>query len=132
VTGEQVKDKESDFLSRSPAHLFTCSPVWRSARSVWPFVGFLGLFCILLVMVTRFYLPEALAAFKGADERGRKLIAAHALLMLFVVLVILGLSWMLIFRIGRYFFPRGRQPEPKTKYTDAWTEAGKRLRPPEE
>jgi hypothetical protein len=127
-----VKDKESNSLSCSPAHLFTCSPVLRSARSVWAFVGFLGLFCVLLVMVTRFYLLGALADFNGADERGRKLIAVHALLMLSVVLVILGLSWILIFRIGRYFFPGGGTREPKTKYTDAWTEAGKRMRPPEE
>ncbi len=51
-------------------------------------------------------------------------------------LIVLGLSWMMIFRVGRYFFPnRGEQPdqpEAKTKYTDAWTEAGKRMRPPEE
>jgi hypothetical protein len=127
-----VKDKEWNFPCRSPARLFTCSPVSRSARSVWAFVGFLGLFYILLAMVTKFYLLGALADFHGADERGRKLIAAHALLMLSVVLVILGLSWLLIFRIGRYFFPRGGPREPKTKYTDAWSEAGKRMRPPEE
>ena len=90
------------------------------------------MFCILLVMVTRVYLLGALADFSGADARGRKLIAVHALLMMSAVLAVLGLSWILIFRIGRYFFPRGGMREPKTKYTDAWTEAGKRMRPPEE
>jgi hypothetical protein len=83
-------------------------------------------------MVTKFYLLGALADFKAADERGRKLIAVHALLVMCAVLAILGMSWILIFRIGRYFFPPDGGPEPKTKYTDAWTEAGKRMRPPEE
>ena len=90
------------------------------------------MFWVLLAMVTKFYLLGALADFKGADERGRKLIAVHALLMMSVVLVILGLSWILIFRIGRYFFPRSGGREAKTQYTDAWKEAGKRMRPPEE
>ena len=82
--------------------------------------------------MSKMYLLKALADFNGADERGRKLIAVHALLLMSVMLAILGLSWILIFRIGRYFFPRSGTREPKTKYTDAWTEAGKRLRPPKE
>ncbi|MGD0464388.1 MAG: hypothetical protein ABSB74_18040 [Tepidisphaeraceae bacterium] len=99
---------------------------------MWAFVGFLGLFCILLVLVTRVYLLRALADFNGADERGRKLIALHALLLMSLLLVILGLSLILIFRIGRYFFPQRSKTPDKTKYTDAWAEAGKRMRPPEE
>ena len=85
-----------------------------------------------LLAVTKFHLLGALADFHRADERGRKLIAVYALLGTCAVLLILGLSWILIFRIRRYFFPPGGGREPKTKYTDAWSEAGKRLRPPEE
>jgi hypothetical protein len=127
--------------NRKPAKagksLISCSTVYcstfsRSAgRSVWAFVAFLGLFCILLVLVTKLYLLRALADFNGADERGRKIIALHAMLLMSLLLVILALSLVLIFRIGRYFFPRRYQARDKTKYTDAWAEAGKRMRPPE-
>jgi hypothetical protein len=95
-------------------------------------VGFLGLFVILLVMVSRVYLLRALADFQGADERGRELIGLHATLLLLVVLAILLGSWMLIFRIGRYFFPANREKRAKTTYTDAWEEAGKRLQMPKD
>jgi heme/copper-type cytochrome/quinol oxidase subunit 2 len=108
----------------------------RMGRSIWAFIGFLALFCFLLELLTKFYLLRALADFKVADEAGKKLIGIHALLMMCAVLIVLGLSWMMIFRVGRYFFPRqgeqGEEREAKTKYTDAWTEAGKRMRPPEE
>ncbi len=108
----------------------------RLGRSIWAFVGFLALSYFLLAMLTKVYLLRALEDFKSADEAGKKLIGIHALLLMCAVLIVLGLCWMLIFRVGRYFFPgQGQQPdqgEPKTKYTDAWTEAGKRMRPPEE
>jgi hypothetical protein len=90
------------------------------------------LFFILLALVTKLYLLRALTDFNGSDDRGRKLISLHALLLMSLLLVILGLSLILLFRIGRYFFPTPRSPEPKTKYTDAWTEAGKRIKTPEE
>ena len=104
----------------------------RRGRSVWAFVGFLALFLILLLMITKIYLPRALADFKGADERGRRLIGLHALLLMSVILVILGLSLIMIFRIGRYFFPGNRQKRVKTEYTDAWAESGKRMKTPED
>jgi hypothetical protein len=104
----------------------------RFGKSVWAFVGFLAMFCILLLLVTKVYLLPALAAFNAGDERERKLLGVHALLLMLAILVILGLSGILIFGIGRYFLPRKRQIEPKTTYTDAWTEAGKRLRGPED
>src|ERR1700683_794266 len=101
----------------------------RTGRSVWAFVAFLALFCFVLGLMTELYLLPALSAFKVADERGRKLLAVHALLLMCAVLAILGLSWIMIFRVGRYFFPaRGGTREEKTNYTDAWTEAGKRMR----
>jgi hypothetical protein len=104
----------------------------HEGRSVWAFVGFLGLFCALLVLVTKVYLLRTLTDFNGADEKGKRIIALHAMLLMSLLLVILGLSLVLIFRIGRYFFPaRYKKPE-KTEYTDAWAEAGKRMKPPEE
>lgn len=109
-----------------------CSRFSRSARSVWAFIGFLALFLFLLELLTKVYLLRAAEAFKAADEPGRKLIAVHALLLMCAVLAVLGLSWMLIFRVGRYFFPRNRDADGKTKYTDAWSEAGKRIKTPEE
>jgi hypothetical protein len=104
----------------------------RNGQSIWAFIAFLALSFILLMLLTHVYLLRALADFKGADDRGRRLIGVHALLLLSVTLAILGLSWMLIFRIGRYFFPQKREPMTKTQYTDAWAESGKRMKPPEE
>src|ERR1700684_4448503 len=103
-----------------------------NGKSIWAFVGFLSLFCILLVLATKLYLLRALADFNGADERGRKIISLHALLLMSLLLVILGLSLVLIFRVGRYFFPERYKKPEKTTYTDAWAEAGKRMKPPEE
>lgn len=108
----------------------------RLGRSIWAFVGFLALSYFLLALLTKVYLLRALEDFKSADDPGKRLIGLHAMLLMCAVLIVLGLCWMLIFRVGRYFFPRLReqndQPEAKTKYTDAWTEAGKRMPPPEE
>jgi quinol-cytochrome oxidoreductase complex cytochrome b subunit len=103
----------------------------RAGRSVWAFVGFLALFCILIFLLSNFYLPQALSAFKVADERGRRLLALHALLLMCAILVILGLSLILFFRIGQYFFPRNRERLAKTQYTDAWAESAKRMKTPE-
>ena len=108
----------------------------RLGRSIWAFIGFLALSYFLLALLTKVYLLRALTDFQSADEAGKRLIGIHALLLMCAVLIVLALCWMMIFRVGRYFFPRHpEQPDPreaKTKYTDAWTEAGKRLRPPEE
>jgi uncharacterized BrkB/YihY/UPF0761 family membrane protein len=99
----------------------------RRGRSVWPFVIFLGFFAILLTIVSRWYLLPALDAFNHADARGRKLLAVHALLVMSLVLFILVVSMILIFRVGRFFFPGPPRVKTITKYTDAWAEAGKRL-----
>ena len=104
----------------------------RQRATVWAFVGYLALFVILLLLVTKVYLLRALADVKGADPEGRKLLGAHALLLMSLILTILGISLILIFRIGRYFLPRTKVNEPKTKYTDAWAESVKRMKTPEE
>lgn len=95
-------------------------------------MGFLALFVILLLLVTKVYLLPAMADAKGANAEGKKLLGAHALLLMSLVLTILGASLLLIFRIGRYFLPGARGNEPRTKYTDAWAESAKRMKTPEE
>lgn len=102
----------------------------QSGRSVWPFVVFMGMFVILLSAVSKWYLLPALDAFNKGTPMERKLHAAHALLVMSLLLTILALCLVLMFRMGRYISPRGDRPPEKTKYTDAWAEAGKRMRTP--
>jgi hypothetical protein len=104
----------------------------KQRATVWAYICFLALFVILLLLVTKIYLLPAAADVKGANEAGRKLLGAHALLLMSLVLTILGLALILIFRIGRYFMPRARSKEPKTEYTDAWAESAKRMKTPED
>jgi len=68
----------------------------------------------------------------GADPMQKKHLAAIAWLMLSVLLTYLLLGLILVFRVGRFFFPRATPPRVKTAHIDAWAEAGKRLNVPEE
>jgi hypothetical protein len=104
----------------------------RQRATIWAYVAFLALFFILLVFVTKVYLLPVVKDVKGVDEKGRKLLGAHALLLMSLILTILGISLVLLFRIGRYFLPKEGGKEPKTKYTDAWAESAKRMKTPEE
>jgi hypothetical protein len=99
----------------------------RTGRSVLPFVFFLGFFAILLWVVSRWYLLPALDAFNHADARQRKLLAVHALMVMSLILVFLIVMMILMFRVGRFFFPGPPHVRTMTKYVDAWAEAGKRL-----
>ncbi len=87
---------------------------------------FLVLFAILIVMVSNWYLLPTLQAYKTASKPEKNEIAIYARLLLSVLLVILLIGLMLTFRAGRFFFPRPSEPPVKTKYIDAWAEAGKR------
>jgi ABC-type dipeptide/oligopeptide/nickel transport system permease component len=98
-------------------------------RSIWPPVAFLGLFAILLAIVSHWYLIPALSAFADANPDQRRLLSVHALLLMSVLLVLLALFLILIFRLGRSWFTSSGRPKP-TQYVDAWAEAGKRLKPP--
>jgi hypothetical protein len=95
-----------------------------------PFIAFLALFVVLLVVVSHWYLLPALDDFNHADARGRRLLGLHALLLLSLLLVILILFLVILFRVSRYFFPGPSRPRTRTKYVDAWAEAGKRMPPP--
>jgi hypothetical protein len=90
-------------------------------------------FGALLVIVCHYYLFPALEAARGADPAGRRQLGATARLMLAVVLFILLAGLLMSFRVGRFFFPRKRDPRPKpTTYPDAWAESAKRLKTPDE
>ena len=99
----------------------------RRGVSVWPAVAFLCGAGVLIVFVSFYYLLPATAAAAGADQAGRKSLAAHSALLLAVLLVILFCGLLLTFRVGRMFLPRKTGPRTKTKYVDAWAEAGRRL-----
>jgi hypothetical protein len=99
-------------------------------RSVWPFLGFMLISMGLIWVVTRIYLLKALTDFNTADAKGRRLIGLHALLVMSLVLVVLLGVLVVIFRVGRFFFPRPFVKRTSTQYTDAWAEAGKRMQPP--
>lgn len=94
---------------------------------------FLAAFAAFLVFLSSYYLMPALVAFRDADKTGRKAISATSSLLLAVLLFSLVAGIFLTFRIGRFFFPRNAPPRTRTRYVDAWKEAGKRVQtPPEE
>lgn len=101
----------------------------RAGRSAWAVLAFLLLFAILIVGVSEFYLLPALAVVKDANPVEKARLAAYSRLLLAVVLFILFVGLVLTFRIGRFFFPRSEAPKTPTKYVDAWTEAGRRMKP---
>lgn len=90
-------------------------------------IAFLLGFAVLLIFVSHFYLFPALRARQTATEPERRILAAHALLLLAVLLFILLSGLILTFRIGRFFQPRRRAKQRPTIYPDAWAEAGRRI-----
>jgi hypothetical protein len=112
-------------ILHSPSSLFPR----RAGRSTWAVLAFLLLFAILIVGVSEFYLLPALAAVKDANPVEKARLSAYSRLLLAVVLFVLFVGLVLTFRIGRFFFPRADAPKTPTKYVDAWTEAGRRIKP---
>ena len=90
-------------------------------------VAFLGGFAILFVFVARYYLIPATEAFGQATPGQQRVLAAHSALLLAILLVILLAGLILTFRVGRFFFPRPRQPMKPTRYPDAYAEAARRI-----
>lgn len=97
-------------------------------------IAFLLGFTVLLIFVSYFYLFPALRARQTATEPERRVLAAHALLLMAVLLFILLMGLILTFRLGRFFLPRRRSSIRPTIYPDAWAEAGRRIEvePPEQ
>jgi len=98
-----------------------------SGRTIPAVLAFLLMFAIVLVLVSDMYLLPAMSAAKDANPAEKARLAAYSRLLLAVVLFVLFVGLLLTFRIGRFFFPKPQSPPVKTKYIDAWTEAGKRL-----
>lgn len=90
-------------------------------------IAFLAGFAALLIFVSYYYLFPALRARQAATEPERKVLAAHALLLMAVLLFILLMGLILTFRIGRFFLPRRRGKARPTIYPDAWAEAARRV-----
>jgi len=97
----------------------------RLRRSIWATIAFLGGFAALITFISLYYLIPALEAANNADPAQRKALSAYSTLLMALVLVLLGIGIILVFRIRRFFLSSGSHE--KTKYVDAWAEAGKRL-----
>ncbi len=98
----------------------------RQGRSYIPVLAFLVGFTVLIIFVSYYYLFPALEAASTATPREKKGLGAYSWLLMSVILFILISGMLLTFRIGRFFFPRQSEPRVRTKYVDAWSEAGKR------
>ena len=101
-----------------------------SAYARW--VAFLGGFAVLVIFVSRYYLVPAMEAASRATGPERRILSAHSLLLLALLLVILLCGLMLIFRAGRWFLPRRPARTPPTRYPDAWAESARRIEVDEE
>jgi hypothetical protein len=100
---------------------------WRGPSALLTFL--LG-YCLLLVVVSHYYLLPALAAMRDATGVERQWLSASSALLLVVVLFILGVGIVLAFRVSRFFFPSDRPPATRTTYVDAWTESSRRMSVP--
>ena len=107
----------------TPKHL-------RPGRIYWPTLAFLVGFAVLIYVVSDWYLLPAFDAARDANAGEKKTLAAHARLLLAVVLVILVCGILLTFRFGRFFLPRQGDARRPTQYVDAWAESGKRMPTP--
>lgn len=116
----------------------TASPAERrqprcAGRIVFQVVIYLAGFCILLMVVSRYYLIPAIEATRNASHEQRRALSASATLVLAVVLFVMLAGWLVTFRIGRFFRPPIVKRGKPTDYVDAWEESARRLKmPPEE
>jgi TRAP-type mannitol/chloroaromatic compound transport system permease small subunit len=101
-------------------------PRRHAAFTLWPTLFFLIFFAILVVFVSNYYLVPALSASQSATQPANAHMRAQAALLLSILLVILLSGLVLTFKVHRFFLPRKAEPRARTKYVDAWAEAGKR------
>ena len=100
----------------------------RADGSQWGVLAFfVGAIAIVLVAFYQYLLP-AIGAAGSLNEDGRKELAAVSRLVLAVVLVILVAGMLLTIRPWRFFIHRSASS--RTRYVDAWEEAGKRMQAP--
>ena len=106
-------------------------PCRRSGRIVWATLAFIAGFAVLLAFVARWYLIPAFEAFGTATGEQKRQLAAHARLLLALLLFILVAGIFLTFRFGRYFVPRLGEKSKPTQYVDAWAESARRVSVPD-
>jgi O-antigen ligase len=104
----------------------------RSGRTLLAVLLYLVAFGLLLSIVSHYYLIPALIAKHSATPDQKRLLAASSRLIMALLLFVLLMGLLLTFRIGRFFFPRRRDPVKPTEYVDAWEEAGRRMKVPED
>jgi len=104
----------------------------RFTRPFFPLIGFMLAAWIILFLVTDMFLIPALRVAHGADYIARKQLAAISALVLAIILTCLLAILMLVLRPGRFFLPRKAEPKVRTKYVDAWAEAGQRMEVPKD
>jgi hypothetical protein len=97
-------------------------------RSLWPVIVFLSLFLVSLLTVWRQYFTPAMKAYATANDAQRRVLRVNALLVMCVLLFVLGALLLVLTRVHTWFSRGTRQPPSKTIYTDAWAEAGRRMR----
>jgi hypothetical protein len=102
----------------------------RGGRTYAGVVAYLLIFVVLLLLMLHYVFQPVAEAASGAAREQRHRLGAVAWLMLSVTLVYLLAGAILVFRVGRFFFPQPLRPRTRTGYTDIWAEAGKRA-PPE-
>ena len=95
-------------------------------------IAFLMGSAVLIIFVSRYYLYPAMQAAGNASPKDRKLLSAHASLLLALLLFMLLVGLILTFKVGQFFQPRKRQRQKPTNYPDAWSESARRLEVPPE
>ena len=99
--------------------------VRRTTRSIWATAVFLCGFVILLAVLAHYVL---LPGWRTANQLGgtqKTLMSAYAALLLALLLALLWVGLIIVLRLRQSFVnPSGKRV--KTKYVDAWAEAGKR------
>lgn len=110
---------------------FNCGSM-RFTRPLLTLIGFMLAAWVIIFLVTDLYLVPALRAAQGADAMAKKQLAAISALVLAIILTSLAAIFLLVLRPGRFFLPRKQEPRSRTKYVDAWAEAGQRIEAPKE
>ena len=95
-------------------------------------IAFMLGFAALIIFVAHYYLYPAMEAAGQATPQQKKLLAAHAWLLMALILFIILVGLILIFRVGRFFIPRSTTRAKPTNYPDAWAESARRVKVDEE
>jgi len=84
----------------------------------------------VIISIVAYRLSVLAGRLRDADETTRRQLGALSALVLAVLLVCLFIVLVVIVRPARFFLPRGTTPRARTRYSDAWEEAGRRAPAP--